>query len=181
METEADPSSFSQRPQSLALHVLTKTGKASYLGWSGMSSSVGGAGGGKEWLEVDPGVGEGFGWKDGMEVSRLLLSFSHLVLTLRRFCFKVEISIIHSLTPAKSISVAPLTPEDWEIIVRSDLALPLPPFRSFVADLCVFLSLSVHARQLPRTKLALPRSSMLAQPNLGGLGEGEESGEDESW
>ncbi|KAL7412756.1 P-loop containing nucleoside triphosphate hydrolase protein [Mrakia frigida] len=84
-----------KRPQSLALHVLTKTGKASYLGWSGMSSSGGGAGGGKEWLEVDPGVGEGFGWKDGMEV---------------------EISIIHSLTPAKSISVAPLTPEDWEII-----------------------------------------------------------------
>jgi len=111
------------------------------MGWSGMSSSSGAAGGGKEWLEVDPGVGEGFGWKDGMEVgtlSSLFLPFLQRT-DLKLLGFQVEISIIHSLTPAKSISVAPLTPEDWEIIVRSSRLFPFSlclPFADLLYLLC---------------------------------------------
>lgn len=37
---------------------------------------------------------------------------------------QVEISIMHSLPVAQSISVAPVTPEDWEIIVRAPALLP---------------------------------------------------------
>lgn len=81
------------------------------------SSSVGG----KDWLDVDPGVGASFGWKDGIEVSSALDSHPLCRARLTHSCApqQVEISIVHSLSPAKSISVAPLTPEDWEIIVSS--------------------------------------------------------------
>ncbi|CDZ96687.1 AAA-type ATPase [Phaffia rhodozyma] len=81
-----------KRPQSLALHVISQSGKESYLGWSGLSSSAAAPG---DWLEVDPGVAAGFGWVQGQEV---------------------EISIVNGLSKAKSISVAPLTPEDWDMI-----------------------------------------------------------------
>ncbi|WWC70586.1 uncharacterized protein I206_104537 [Kwoniella pini CBS 10737] len=95
------------RPQSLIIHLSplsasssslsARQPKAAYLGWSGLaaSSSLTQAGEGIESIELDPEVAISLGWSEG---------------TL------VEISIIHNPTKAKSISVTPLTSDDWEIL-----------------------------------------------------------------
>ncbi|WVQ96774.1 hypothetical protein IAU59_003881 [Kwoniella sp. CBS 9459] len=95
------------RPQSIILHLapIASTSSSStrrqprsaYLGWSGLaaSSSLAQAGGGTESLEIDPEVALSLGWSEN---------------TL------VEISVIHNPTRAKSVSVTPLTSDDWEIL-----------------------------------------------------------------
>lgn len=64
------------RPQSLILHLspLASSGsraQAAYLGWSGLASasSLASGVGGEETVEVDPEVGMGLGWGEGMVVS----------------------------------------------------------------------------------------------------------------
>ncbi|WWD18315.1 hypothetical protein CI109_102765 [Kwoniella shandongensis] len=95
------------RPQSLILHLspLTSSSSAStsrqpksaHLGWSGLAaaSSLAQAGEGVENVEIDPEVAMSLGWSEGMIV---------------------EISVIHNPTKARSVSVTPLTPDDWEIL-----------------------------------------------------------------
>ncbi|WWC88849.1 uncharacterized protein L201_003764 [Kwoniella dendrophila CBS 6074] len=93
------------RPQSLILHLSplspssssSRQPKSAYLGWSGLaaSSSLSQAGEGLESVELDPEVAMSLGWPEG---------------TL------VEISIIHNPTRAKSVSVTPITSDDWEIL-----------------------------------------------------------------
>ncbi|OCF31275.1 hypothetical protein I316_07061 [Kwoniella heveanensis BCC8398] len=95
------------RPQSIVLHLSPLSSSPSsstqrqprpaYLGWSGLaaSSSLAQAGGGVESIEIDPEVALSLGWMEG---------------TL------VEISVIHNPTKAKSVSVTPLTSDDWEIL-----------------------------------------------------------------
>ncbi|WRT67611.1 uncharacterized protein IL334_004583 [Kwoniella shivajii] len=93
------------RPQSLILHLLplspssssSRQPKPAYLGWSGLaaSSSLSQAGNGLESIEIDPEVALSLGWTEG---------------TL------VEISVIHNPTKALSVSVTPLTSDDWEIL-----------------------------------------------------------------
>ncbi|WWC62371.1 uncharacterized protein I303_104967 [Kwoniella dejecticola CBS 10117] len=96
------------RPQSLIIHLSplspsssssssSRPPKPAYLGWSGLaaSSSLTQAGDGVESIELDPEVALSFGWPEG---------------TL------VEISIIHNPTKARSVSVTPLTSDDWEIL-----------------------------------------------------------------
>ncbi|KAK4686120.1 peroxin-1, partial [Tremellales sp. Uapishka_1] len=94
------------RPQSLILHlaplVVASTSRsppqAAYLGWSGLAaaSSLAGFGGGDgETVEIDPEVALGLGWPEGTIV---------------------EISVIHQPVKAKSVTVTPLTSDDWEIL-----------------------------------------------------------------
>ncbi|WVW84469.1 hypothetical protein I302_106503 [Kwoniella bestiolae CBS 10118] len=94
------------RPQSLIIHLSplsassstsSRQPKSAYLGWSGLAaaSSLSQAGEGLESIEVDPEVAMSLGWSEG---------------TL------VEISIIHNPTKAKSVSVTPLSSDDWEIL-----------------------------------------------------------------
>lgn len=92
--------SLMQRPQALALHVTSADGREAYLGWSGLSAARSLPGGSAlvdEALEVDPGVGEAFGWSEGDVV---------------------ELAVLHALPQAQTVSVAPLAPEDWDVIVR---------------------------------------------------------------
>ncbi|WVF69277.1 hypothetical protein IAT40_004053 [Kwoniella sp. CBS 6097] len=98
------------RPQSIILHLsplpptsasasssTQRQPRAAYLGWSGLaaSSSLAQAGGGAENFEIDPEVALSLGWPEG---------------TL------VEVSVIHNPVKAKSVSVTPLTSDDWEIL-----------------------------------------------------------------
>ncbi|WWC95916.1 hypothetical protein V866_002783 [Kwoniella sp. B9012] len=94
------------RPQSLIIHLSPLSSSSSsssrrplpaYLGWSGLAaaSSLSQAGDGLESIEVDPEVAMSLGWPEG---------------TL------VELSIIHNPTRAKSVSVTPLSSDDWEIL-----------------------------------------------------------------
>ncbi|KAK6908369.1 hypothetical protein I203_102370 [Kwoniella mangroviensis CBS 8507] len=93
------------RPQSLIIHLSplssssssSRQPKPAYLGWSGLAaaSSLSQAGDGLESIEVDPEVAMSLGWPEG---------------TL------VEISIIHNPTRANSVSVTPLSSDDWEIL-----------------------------------------------------------------
>ncbi|KAK8858426.1 hypothetical protein IAR55_002653 [Kwoniella newhampshirensis] len=96
------------RPQSLILHISPLTSypssssssrqpKSAHLGWSGLAaaSSLAQAGEGVENVEVDPEVAMSLGWSEGM---------------------LVEISVIHNPTKARSVSVTPLTSDDWEIL-----------------------------------------------------------------
>lgn len=39
---------------------------------------------------------------------------------------KVEIGLLHNLTQAESVGAEPVSPDDWEIIVRVLLQSPLP-------------------------------------------------------
>ncbi|WVR06200.1 hypothetical protein IAU60_003230 [Kwoniella sp. DSM 27419] len=93
------------RPQSLILHIQplntssssSRQPRAAYLGWSGLAaaSSLAQAGGGAESVELDPEVALGLGWVEGS---------------------LVEISIIHNPQRGTSVSVTPLTSDDWEIL-----------------------------------------------------------------
>ncbi|WVQ65961.1 uncharacterized protein L199_004139 [Kwoniella botswanensis] len=94
------------RPQSLIIHLSplsssssssSRQPKSAYLGWSGLAaaSSLSQAGDGLESIEVDPEVAMSLGWPES---------------TL------VEISIIHNPTRANSVSVSPLSSDDWEIL-----------------------------------------------------------------
>ncbi|KAI9631847.1 putative peroxisome biosynthesis protein PAS1 [Dioszegia hungarica] len=94
------------RPQGLILHLTplispsssSRPARAAYLGWSGLAaaSSLASIGGGEaETVEVDPEVAIALGWAEGTIV---------------------EISIIHNPVRAKSVSVTPLTSDDWEIL-----------------------------------------------------------------
>ncbi|ORX40268.1 P-loop containing nucleoside triphosphate hydrolase protein [Kockovaella imperatae] len=106
------------RPQGIILHLSPIASSSSssgrrpqegYLGWSGLASAsslssglagIGNAGaGGREGsigtIEVDPEVAMDLGWAEGTTV---------------------EISIINRPTKAKSVSVTPLSSDDWEIL-----------------------------------------------------------------
>nr|ODO01145.1 peroxin-1 [Cryptococcus depauperatus CBS 7855] len=92
------------RPQSLILYVSPIASpssssiqqKAAYLGWSGLNAAATVSQmDGVENLEVDPEVAMSLGWAEGTVV---------------------EIAVIHNPTIAKSVSVTPLTPDDWEIL-----------------------------------------------------------------
>ncbi|EIW73576.1 hypothetical protein TREMEDRAFT_67430 [Tremella mesenterica DSM 1558] len=94
------------RPQSLLIHLspLTPSSsrtQAAYVGWSGLAAASSlniprkGDGEVLETVEVDPEVAMQYGWMEGIVV---------------------EIGIIHDPTRANSISVTPLTPDDWEIL-----------------------------------------------------------------
>ncbi|GMK53828.1 hypothetical protein CspeluHIS016_0104140 [Cutaneotrichosporon spelunceum] len=97
------------RPQSLILHLAPlvpasssrRAPQAAYLGWSGLAaaSSLSGIGGGQlETIEVDPEVALNYGWAEGTIL---------------------EISIIHNPTKARSVSVTPLSTDDWEILEQN--------------------------------------------------------------
>ncbi|OCF73124.1 peroxin-1 [Kwoniella mangroviensis CBS 8886] len=93
------------RPQSLIIHLSplssssssSRQPKPAYLGWSGLAaaSSLSQAGDGLESIEVDPEVAMSLGWSEN---------------TL------LEISIIHNPARATSVSVTPLSSDDWEIL-----------------------------------------------------------------
>ncbi|BEI91794.1 uncharacterized protein CcaverHIS019_0406140 [Cutaneotrichosporon cavernicola] len=97
------------RPQSLILHLAPlvpasssrRAPQVAYLGWSGLAaaSSLSGIGGSQlETIEVDPEVALNYGWAEGTIL---------------------EISIIHNPTKARSVSVTPLSTDDWEILEQN--------------------------------------------------------------
>ena len=111
-----------QRPQGIILHIAPlassssrHSSRSAYLGWSGLAaaSSLAGIGGGMEaeTVEMDPEVAMGLHWAEGTIVCALQRTFSV------RLTSQVEISIIHSPVKAKSVSVTPLSSDDWEILV----------------------------------------------------------------
>ncbi|KJE00988.1 peroxin-1 [Cryptococcus gattii NT-10] len=95
------------RPQSLILHLSpvlslsssssSRQPKTAYLGWSGLNAAanVSQVGDGVESVEVDPEVAMSLGWSEGI---------------------LVEIALIHNPVIAKSVSVTPMSPDDWEIL-----------------------------------------------------------------
>ncbi|OXH34334.1 peroxin-1 [Cryptococcus neoformans] len=95
------------RPQSLILHLSpllspsfpssSRQPKTAYLGWSGLNAAanVSQVGDGVESVEVDPEVAMSLGWNEGI---------------------LVEIAVVHNPTVAKSVSVTPMSPDDWEIL-----------------------------------------------------------------
>lgn len=109
-----------QRPQSLIVHLTlirgdkhgplssTKASSQAYLGWSGLSSASSlsfhqtttttrnsTSPVNLETVEIDPEVSRGLGWPEGSIV---------------------EVAIIHNPKRAKSVSVTPLTSDDWEVL-----------------------------------------------------------------
>ena len=78
--------------------------------------------GGEETLEIDPEVAMSLGWNDGALVRPLVLYALHPLcnsVSLVRVLIntKVEIGLIHNPTKARSVSVTPVSEDDWEILV----------------------------------------------------------------
>jgi peroxin-1 len=68
-----------------------------------------------ETVEIDPQYAEGLGFKKGDVVYIFHVSLPFLLsLTLS----KVEVGLLYDLPMAKSVATEPLTPDDWEILVR---------------------------------------------------------------
>jgi peroxin-1 len=66
-----------------------------------------------ETVEIDPQYAEGLGFKKGDVVCAILLFLSFVAHT-----SKVEVGLLYDLPVAKSVATEPLTPDDWEILVR---------------------------------------------------------------
>lgn len=74
------------------------------------ASSLSGIGGSQlETIEVDPEVALNYGWAEGTIVSYFGRA--------SQLTPQLEISLIHNPTKARSVSVTPLSADDWEILV----------------------------------------------------------------
>lgn len=111
---------------SLSSSSSSRQPKTAYLGWSGLNAAanVSQVGDGVESVEVDPEVAMSLGWSEGILVSyQCCLGFE----INRCSWLQVEIAVIHNPLVAKSVSVTPMSPDDWEILVS--YSIPCRPQR----------------------------------------------------
>lgn len=66
-----------------------------------------------ETVEIDPQYAEGLGFRKGDVVCAIILFLAFVAHT-----SQVEVGLLYDLPIAKSVATEPLTPDDWEILVR---------------------------------------------------------------
>jgi peroxin-1 len=93
---------------------------SAYVGWTGMVSASSlahfnstSSDNSLETVEIDPQYAEGLGFRKGDVVCIV-----PLFRVLTAHIAKVEVGLLYDLPIAKSVATEPLTPDDWEILVR---------------------------------------------------------------